>query len=81
VAAHGLDQVEPRHVRHDPVGDDEIELLFVELLQRFRRAGRQRDLMDAELAQAGGDEIPHHLLVIDNEHIEVGHRRLHKTLL
>jgi hypothetical protein len=81
VAAHGLDQVESRHVRHDPVGNDEVEFLLVELLQRFGCAGRQGDLMNAELAQARGDEVPHHLLVIDNEHVEASHRRLHGALL
>ena len=71
LAGDAAQELRAAHARHQLVGDDDIEGLVTEHLQRELRRGRRRNLVRVleESAPQSLDDLP---LIIDEEHL--GHR-------
>src|SRR6185312_5770192 len=57
VGAHGLDQVEARHARHIPVGDEEVEVACLQHRQRRLAVVGFRDVRIAQIVQQVLDDV------------------------
>ncbi|MND00112.1 hypothetical protein D3C83_186140 [compost metagenome] len=73
VGADAADQLEPVHDRHVDVGQDQVELLGGELLERADAVARlgHRNVLDP--AERKDDQLPHHRRIFDYQAGELGH--------
>src|SRR4029453_11318177 len=69
VHLHEVDELEPVDVRHVDVGDDQIEAVAGQQLQRVEAAARADDLGALDLRKSRGDELPRRGRVLDDENL------------
>src|SRR5512146_2933266 len=67
VGAHGLDQVEARHARPVPVGDEEVEVARLQHRQRRLAVIGFRNVRVAQIVQQVLDDAAHGREVIDHQ--------------
>ena len=67
VGADGLEQFEPVHHRHVPVGQHHVHFLLLQQFERLRAVGSHQNALRAHLAQLLRGDLAHGLEVIDHE--------------
>jgi len=72
VCADRAQQVDSVHVRHVPVGNDEVEPVAAQLCERAEAVFGLIDVVESEFLEKIADDSPHGGEIVDHEKLDIG---------